>query len=450
MSLERHESDGVLEAVREKLAGRRLVWFGIRGEDGEPLLQLAELQASYSVIAPLRSGTLPARSIVSLEQLSGLRPDLDQHDIDLDTSEAAKQFRRELLREVSGRCVLMTYRPSALVSALAFSMERSMTLAGLFKDRQNAFEHKPWVETSLARRGVTGLGWHYVADEHRSRARKLLSGGPLVLRASRTSGGVGIERVETAEDIERCWPDQGDAFVAVAPFVEPTIPINFSGVVYADATVRLHPASVQLIGIPSCTRRRFGYCGNDFGALAELGDGVHAQIDALGRTVGQWLYDERYRGVFGVDALLHGDELRFTEINARFQGSSAMSASIAAEAGVTDLFLDHLAAMLGIAPPDDGLSIGEWSRSLRSPVSQIVVHNRASTPIRLSKRPFPRLPSGAHLAQVPRDVMVSRDATLCRVSVPHSVTRTGFAMDAASNALADAITACFDPTMESQ
>ena len=137
-------------------------------------------------------------------------------------------------------------------------MSDTMTLAGPWKDRQSAFEHKPWVERSLALRGVRGLNWQYVADEHRSRAKRLLASGPHILRASRTSGGVGIVAVATEEEVDRFWPEQPDTFVAVAPFLESAMPLNFSGCVFADGSLRLHPPSVQLIGIASCVDRRFG------------------------------------------------------------------------------------------------------------------------------------------------------------------------------------------------
>lgn len=439
-------SDAAIAAVRKGLDGRRLVWFGIRGEDGEALLALPELDASYSVIAALRSGSLGDDHNVSLERLGGVRPDLDRYDLDLDgANPAVQEFRRRLLREVSGRCVLMTYRPSALVSALAFSMDETLTLAGLYKDRQSAFEHKPWVERSLSRRGVRGLGWRYVADEHRARARRLVNAGPQILRASRTSGGVGIELVRTAEELDRSWPEQPDSFVAVAPYLEDAIPVNFSGCVFSDGSVRLHPPSVQLIGIASCTDRPFGYCGNDFGAVADLGSVVLDQIDALGHTTGRWLFDERYLGAFGVDALVQDGRVHFTEINPRFQGSSGLSAEIAAELEEPDLFLDHLAATLGLPPTTPGLTIEQWATRQRRR-TQIVVHNVTSAIVeRDLDRAAPSRTAGTY-SQLPRAVQVSPGGTLCRIVVPRSATATGFEIDADAERLVADWQQCFTTT----
>ncbi|MDQ8043082.1 MAG: hypothetical protein AAGC46_00330 [Solirubrobacteraceae bacterium] len=441
-------ADDALATVRTVLAGRHLIWFGIRGEDGEALLRVPELSSSFSIIAKLRSSSLPERSNVSLEGLTGVREDLDTYDIDDPGSRTADvvDFRRRLLNEVSGPCVMVTYRPSALVSALAFAKADTMTLAGLYKDRQQAFEHKPWVETSLANRGVRGLGWTYVADEHRHLARRHLHDGPQVVRANRSSGGVGIALARTEEELEANWPEQQEAFVGLAPYLSPTVPLNFSGCVFPDGTVRLHPASVQLVGIPSCTDRPFGYAGNDFGALKFFDRKILEELDNLGRTVGAWLHHERYEGVFGVDALVHNGAVHFTEINARFQGSSALSARVAREVDVPDLFLDHLAATLGVAPDGDGMSITEWA-SMQPDLSKLVVHNTSGTQV--THDPSTQLPDlrhGVRLDQLPStDTVIRPDGVLGSLTFSRSVTESGFAVDDAVSDLAHGVATAYVP-----
>lgn len=437
--------DQRIDEIRERLAGRRLIWFGIRGEDGEALLSLPELDASYAVTAPLRSASVPRGSNVTLEEITGRRPDLDRPDIDheLEAGSGADAFRRRLLREVSERCVVMTYRPTALVTALAFSMAETMTLAGLDRDRQLIFENKPWVERALGARGVRGLGWRYVADEHRSRVKRMLARGPHVLRASRASGGVGIVPVETERDIGRYWPSQPEAFVAVAPFLADAIPVNFSGCVFADGTARLHPPSVQLIGIHSCTDRPFGYCGNDFAAPFQLGDSVLSELDGLGRSVAEWLHEERYRGAFGVDALVHNGRVYFTEVNPRFQGSSALSAELASRLDVPDLFLDHLAATLGVPASPSELSLLDWAHE-QAPVSRVVVHNTGSQP--LQHRGVAAMPARSpdfQVGQLARDASVDPGGTLFCLTFPRAVTRTGFSLNDETASLVAAVSGSF-------
>ena len=430
----------VVSSIREELAGRRIIWFGIRGEDGESLLQFPEFEASFSIIAALRSGVIPPESNVVYEALAGNRPDLDLYDLDFDATEPAQVFRSRMLRGVGTRCVVVTYRPSAFVSALAFSMNRSMILAGLFKDRQIAFEHKPWVETQLARRGVRALGWEYVANEHHVRVKRLLaSEGSLVLRTSRASGGVGMVRVDSDADVDELWPAANEEFVGVAPFLRHSIPVNLSGCVFADGSVRLHPPSVQLIGIPSCTDRAFGYCGNDFGAIAALDAVVVDRLDQLGRTVGHWLHDERYIGAFGLDAMCAGSDVYFTEVNARFQGSSALSAEIAAGMGEPDLFTDHLAASLGLPASGEGLSLRDWLTS-QPAAAHVVVHNTTGTDVRRRPAASMMFTRGVRIAQLlPPSVSADPGAAVCRAIFDRSVTTTGFELDAASVAVVDGL-----------
>ncbi len=403
-----------------------LIWFGIRGEDGAPLLALDAFGASFSLTAKVGSATFDRTHDVTLEELSDVRVDLDRYDLDLDPSAAADAFRNALLSMVSTDCVLVTYRPSAFTSGLAFSMEDALTLAGMYKDRQRAFEHKPWVETQLARRGIRTLDWTYVADSRRSLAVRKLEDGPLVLRTSRDSGGVGIALVRTPEDLEERWPDQNDQFVAIARYLEDTIPVNLSGCVFADGSVSCHPPSVQLIGIESMTTRRFGYCGNDFGLVKDLTpsalDGLHAVL----LVVGGWLHEERYLGAFGVDALVRGDEVMFTEVNARMQGSTSLSAQIAQRLDLPDLVLDHVAASLQLTMGYRSPTVREWV-SMQPDLSHLVVHNVSDAAL-INVAGDPDVTGNERWTLDPGDVSVDQGGVLGRLVWRDRITDDGFSI----------------------
>lgn len=462
--------------VSRALAGRDLVWFGIRGEDGEALAGLPELAGGFSIIAPMRGKSRFAVD-VCLERLRGSRPDLDRYDVDLDGSEAAAEFGRQVLREVQSRpCVLTAYRASALLTAFSFATPETMTLAGPCAERQAAFEHKPWVERELRRRGVDGLPWRYFAqtdvrepgvtgavavDRAQSgppgeepsahpQASEMLAQGVCVLRTSHTSGGVGVALARDRNELADLWP-QGERLVAVAPY-QPGAPVNFSGCVFADGQVRMHPPSLQLLGIASCTDRRFGYCGNDFAELeSRLGRQALDSLDELGGNVGRWLSEQRYVGAFGVDAIVHAGRAIFAEMNPRLQGSTAVSALIARELGMPDLLLDHLAACLHLEPSCKGLTLGEWAQ-LQPEVSRIVLHNRTGGA--LARRDAqsgdaqnrdgggrsaalecrgqrnggapPAMTAGAEVSQLaPAGLPVEPGGTLCSLTVRRAVTDTG-------------------------
>ena len=421
-----------ISQLNQTLSNRMLVWFGIRGEDATPLLALDAFGASFAITAPLGSATLSDGRDVTLEEMSGTRVDLDAYDLDFDSSPSADAFRNQMLSTLSTDSVLVTYRPSAFTSGLAFSMEDTMDLAGMYKDRQWAFEHKPWVETQLERRGVRTLGWTYVADSRMSIASRALSDGPIVLRTNRDSGGVGITLVETEDELRGHWPNQSDHFAGVAPYIADAVPVNLSGCVFGDGSITRHPPSVQLIGVDGVTSRRFGYCGNDFAAIKTLSADVLDGLDRLLLQVGEWLSGECYVGAFGVDALVRGDEVIFTEVNARMQGSTWMSAQIAQRLDLPDLVLDHVAASLSLDRGYQSPTVREWTE-MQPAVAHLVVHNISDGSV-ASTHADGKLFGTERWTLDPGERPIEPGGVLGRLVWPEQITTDGFSISAEARA----------------
>ena len=78
------KQDALEATVRRALSGRRLVWFGTRGDDVESLTALPELQAVFTVVNRYsRRSQVMSRAF---EDDLGRRVDLDAHDIDDDSA----------------------------------------------------------------------------------------------------------------------------------------------------------------------------------------------------------------------------------------------------------------------------------------------------------------------------------------------------------------------------
>jgi len=443
-----------LAAIRDVLGERTLVWFGIRGDDAAALLPLPQFRESFAVSAPLKAAKLWTDD--TLEQLTGRRVDLDTHDIDLDTRPEVGVLRRELLARLNGPSVLTTYRPSHFLSAIHFACRDQVQYLGQFKQRHLAFEHKPWVETRLREEveGVNVLPWTYVAEEYRETLLGHLDKGPQVLRASYTSGGAGVVLVEKPEDIDEQWLRQPDALVSVAPFLSRAVPVNVGACVFPSGTVTVHPGSLQLIGIPSCTTRRFGYCGNDLAAFGALPPIAIGQMDCMTRLVGRWLARQGYLGAFGVDYLVDVETddagtVFFAEINPRFQGSTSLTTSATADAGRVDLMLDHLSAFLGIEPAagEVAITLTEWQSAL-PPLAQIIVHNRAEELLRLAT-PAGLIPPAGASGRVELNpepgILVDSGAVLYRLVCEEGVTTTGFELHDRYERLVASLSGAFKP-----
>lgn len=418
-----NERDELVRRIDRALGRRSLVWFGIRGEDAAPYLAIPQFSTCFSVTAAPRTGAL--QEVAALEEMTGRRVDLDRYDIDLDDGGHVLEMRRRLLGALHRDSAVVTYRPSHFLSAAHFASHETCTYLGMFKDRQMAFEHKPWVETSLAKAGVRVIPWRYVADEHRSAIRRDLELGPCILRPSRTSGGEGITLVSRPEDLDVLWPVRGDHLVSVAPFLKGAIPVNVGGCVFSDGLLTLHPASVQLIGLPICTSWPFGYCGNDFAAIRDLAPSVLDEIAETTQRVGRWLLKQGYVGAFGVDYLIDGPTVYFTELNARLQGSSAPAALLSSQLGLSDVILDHLAAGLGVAPTTSR-KLSEWMADLPD-WSQVVVHNTHAHALTNTAGAFAIAPPAVRVDLAPdARIEVEAGGALARVSFDRQITSSGF------------------------
>ena len=421
--------DSLLAEVSRRLGNRQLVWFGTRGEDIESIADLPQLTAAFSVISTYRR-----RSTIeglALEDITGIRVDLDAHDIDEEPDPAAvEEIRSSMLRILSQPSCVFTYRPSTLVSSVCFARRQTTKYLGMFKDHQFAFEHKPWVESAIADLGIPTIPWTYVADDNQRDSLSFLNTGSVMLRKSRSSGGTGLFRVENPEDLIHAWPRGQEAFVSVAPYVASGIPVNIGATVWQDG-VSVDLPSVQLIGLEQCTDRPFGYCGNDFGAVRDLSGDV---IDSLERNtvkIGHWMRERGYLGTFGVDFLVADGKALFTEVNPRFQGSTHLSARLELERGASCLLLEHLGANLGMECPRE--------EPLRERVdatpdaAHMVLHRKSDMPEKIDPAPLVSTVSdtpgflAADVLTRP-DLVTDPGATIARITARERVTNDGFTL----------------------
>lgn len=410
--------------ISSRIGDRRMIWFGIRGEDAAAFLPIPQFRTSFSINASLTAAKLD--DSLSLEELTGRRVDLDAYDIDFDARPVVREFRGRVLARLSSPSVVVTYRPSHFLSALTFACQRTSEPLGMFKERQTSFEHKPWVESTLASLGIRTIPWEYVPTEHRSYIGRLLQDGPVILRPTRTSGGVGIELARSIEEVDHCWHDDADHLMGVSPFLEGALPINVGGCVYDSSTVTLHPMSVQLIGVPALTHRQFGYCGNDFAAARAVPSAIVEEIDSTTRTIGRWLGSMGFRGAFGVDYLVHHEVVYFAEINPRMQGSTRMSSQLAQQVDRVDLCLDHVAAFLGL-PPAESLGLADWIAEL-PPAAQTIHHNIVNRPLTYAEAGIDPLATGASRTSLipPANVEVEPGGVIARLEYEHRITTSGY------------------------
>jgi hypothetical protein len=431
------DRSATLRFISKRLGQRDLVWAGLRADDIEAISDLPQLAESFSIVGGHdRGGAVPS---TDFEDLAGERADLDRWDIDdhLD-SPPAIEFRENILRRLAKPTALLPYRPSRFLSSILFARKDRCIDLGLFGAHQAIFEHKPWLESIVAGLNLPRINWTYVADEEQTRVKRLLADGPVMLRLSKSSGGTGFIRVDDPESLTASWPHRAEAFVSVTRFLDDVTPINIGATVWHDGVTMHHP-SVQLIGIPTCTTRPFGYCGNDFALAGELGRRELATIEESVRAVGHLLRGYGYLGTFGVDFMVHEGTPLFTEINPRFQGSTHASSQLSGEAGASCVILDHVAAILGGDAPTQR-PLHELAREI-PPFSHFVIH-WTGDPTTMDASPLVHTlrehPTHSRTDVMTKPHIITRtEGVVARVTLRTGITRTGFDLaDPWSNILA--------------
>jgi hypothetical protein len=300
----------MVSAINHKIktnGKRKLVWFGTRGTDSRALLEIDHFRELFSIIAPLNA--LALNTEICLETEKKVRVDLDNYTIDNDTSPEAEELHRRLFSSLSEPSYLVSYRPSNFLTSIYFPRSRYVTYLGLFHELQELFEHKPWVETELRKLGINTIPWDYLGENDNFLLHEMLEKGPKVLRSNRSDGGAGLSLVNNIDELKNSWVPVKDHFLGVGPFLNPNIPLNINAVVFNNGYVTLHPPSLQLIGIPSCTNRKFGYCGNDFARVGDLPEQFMDDLEIAVRKIGIWLASRGFIGAFGIDALIANEQI---------------------------------------------------------------------------------------------------------------------------------------------
>jgi predicted ATP-grasp superfamily ATP-dependent carboligase len=146
-------------------------------------------------------------------------------------------------------------------------------------------------------------------------------------------------------------------------------------VVFPDGEVFTDSLGLQLIGVPECTNRPFGFCGTDFAAAKQLPLECIDAVESMTQRTGQWLRQSGYLGAFGLDVLWVNGDLYLVEVNPRSIASSPLAARASKLLGWSDLYIEHMAAWAGLNSPKP--------RRLRdvvkeqAPLSQVILYNRS-------------------------------------------------------------------------
>jgi predicted ATP-grasp superfamily ATP-dependent carboligase len=409
--------------IRSGIGAKQLCWFGVRGIDAPPLGKYGQLSHIYSQTAPIYNSLEVYEK--SLETVLMHRVDLNTYDVDFDQEHYTRDFKRTVLFGIKNKIILIPYRPQEFLSSIYFTHGDIVSYFGLFHKFQRTFEHKPWVEKSLKEAGVNVVPWEYVRNIERDMVKeKIAHGQTILIRPPYSSGGAGYAIIRQIEDIyTNPVSASDDGFFSVSPFFKDSIPININACIYRDGSVRAFLPSYQLIGIKESTTRELGYCGNDFGAVKQLGEDIVNGIEETTLQVGAWLAKKEYLGIFGADLLVVDGWIYLVEINPRFQGSTLLSSVLSRQIEDANPYGEHLAAFMGFEAPELP-QLWERTKNLEN-AAQLIAYNTLPRDISLNSHAAEQLSDG--YKGIPRQhVTVAPEGMIFKKIYKRSITEDGY------------------------
>ena len=77
-------------------------------------------------------------------------------------------------------------------------------------------------------------------------------------------------------------------------------------------------------GIPGCSMHRFDYAGSDYAAYRLVPGESRRKIEEFTLKIGEWIAEAGYRGIYGVDFIVHENEPYALELNPRVLGTTQL------------------------------------------------------------------------------------------------------------------------------
>lgn len=160
-------------------------------------------------------------------------------------------------------------------------------------------------------------------NNHSYESLSNILGTSFVIADSNSNGGEGIYLIKNIEEYKQAMSLISSPIIRAERYLTDGIPMNQIGFITSNGLVVKYKPSIQIIqDIHGEKRMEYGGCefqSDDYLKNSQL---THTNISRLTHNIGLLLYKLGYRGTFGCDYLVVGDNIYFIEINPRYQAST--------------------------------------------------------------------------------------------------------------------------------
>ncbi len=234
---------------------------------------------------------------------------------------------REFLAQGNGPQYIIPYRSTEFLARLAEGAGGRLRILANPLELKTRLDDKALFRQQAVRTGIEVPPGDVVALGSLG-AGELARFGPAMIIAERIgSSGNQTHLVRSPEELARkrevlIEKLGADAPVIVSAFLDGPA-VGAAGVVW-DGKPRMSHPSVMFTGIPGCSMHRFDYAGSDYAAYRQVSQEGRRKIEEATLKMGGWIADAGYRGIYGVDFIVHEDEPYALELNPRVLGTTQL------------------------------------------------------------------------------------------------------------------------------
>ena len=234
---------------------------------------------------------------------------------------------REFLSEEDGPKYIIPYRSTEFLGKLAEEAEGRLRILANPVEIKTRFDDKIAFRRQAVEAGFAVPPGDVVALGELG-LNQLEEFGPVMIISERigSSGNqthfidspeaLGTKRDELIEKLG------ADAPVIVSTFLDGPA-VGTAGLIY-DGKPRMSHPSVMFTGIPGCSMHRFDYAGSDYAAYRLVPGESRRKIEEFTLKIGEWIAEVGYRGIYGVDFIVHENEPYALELNPRVLGTTQL------------------------------------------------------------------------------------------------------------------------------
>ncbi len=297
---------------------------------------------------------------------------------------------RAYLAEGKGPQYVIPYRSTEFLAALAEEARGKLTILANPVEVKTRFDDKVAFRQKAAEQGIP-VPPGEVVDVGALDNSLLGRFGPRVVVSEQIgSSGNQTHLVDSTEALARTRGALiaklgAGALVIATSFLEGPA-VGAAGLVCGGRPWMSHP-SVMFTGIPGCSMHRFDYAGSDYAAYRLVPEAARRKIEEATLKIGAWIAAAGYKGIYGVDFIVHEGEPYALELNPRVLGTTQLMTEleqIESTAPTTTYW--HLAEFLGADARADTLA------RLAEPELggyQIIIRNTRPARVRVGNAPAP-------------------------------------------------------------